>query len=402
LKKSDILFIHHCRHSGGASRSLLNYLNDIRERVNIYLLVPKGEIENTLKKLHLNFLAILGVSQFDNSEIGYYRGKRWLVLIRELFFTIFCLASLIKLKSKRFSAVHLNELSLISLVIFVRFIFSCLIIVHVRTVQRPKKNFRSRIISYLINNYVDQLICIDQTVLESLEVYEIKIPIKIVRNSLRKKEFNKTYIPYNSSDEITRVGMVSNFLIYKGIFDFYEAASILIKERKISNIEFHLFGDNFREMTSLKGRLMQIFGFQLDVKSKLIDKISSDSLSSKFFLRGYEGRLEKVYENLDILCFPSHLNAIGRPVIEASYFKIPSIVSLRHNKENDYIENDVSGIIIQEKNHIELANAIEDLHTNKEKRLNMGISAYSHIENLFSHKNNLNEFLEVFKSFKLV
>ena len=155
-------------------------------------------------------------------------------------------------------------------------------------------------------------------------------------------------------------------------------------------------------MTSLKGRLMQIFGFQLDVKSKLIDKISSDSLSSKFFLRGYEGSLEKVYENLDILCFPSHLNAIGRPVIEASYFKIPSIVSLRHLKENDYIENDVSGIIIQEKNHIELANAIEDLHMNKEKRLNMGISAYSHIESLFSHKNNLNEFLEVFKSFKLV
>ena len=54
--------------------------------------------------------------------------------------------------------------------------------------------------------------------------------------------------------------------------------------------------------------------------------------------------------------------------------------------------NDSTGIIIDEKNPSELANSIYDLHKNIDKRLLMGKKAFGHIQNLFSHQENLDKF----------
>ena len=145
-----------------------------------------------------------------------------------------------------------------------------------------------------------------------------------------------------ASNQITKVALVSNFLVYKGIFDFYEAAHILKKTNRIENIEFQVYGDNFREMNDLKGKLMQFLGFQFDIGKELKKKIKSDSLEDHFKLKGFADDLEKVYENIDILCFPSHLNAVGRPVIEAGIHGKPSIVSLRNKENSDYLINNLT------------------------------------------------------------
>ena len=121
-----VLFIHHCRHSGGASRSLLNFLSSIKEDINIFLLIPRGQLEETLKKENLKFLSILGLAQFDNSEIGHYRGKRWLILIREFIFLFASIFSIFKLRNYKFSAIHVNEMSLIIVAIFYKIFFLAL------------------------------------------------------------------------------------------------------------------------------------------------------------------------------------------------------------------------------------------------------------------------------------
>ena len=56
--------------------------------------------------------------------------------------------------------------------------------------------------------------------------------------------------------------------------------------------------------------------------------------------------LNKYYKNIDIMCFPSRMNALGRPVLEAASFKIPSIVCLK-DKFNDTIKNNHSGYVIK-------------------------------------------------------
>ena len=41
------------------------------------------------------------------------------------------------------------------------------------------------------------------------------------------------------------------------------------KTNRIENIEFQVYGDNFREMNDLKGKLMQFLGFQFDIGKEL-------------------------------------------------------------------------------------------------------------------------------------
>ncbi len=390
-EKGSILFVHHNRHSGGASKSLFSYLKALNEKFNIHLILPKGTVSKDPILKDFELIPTIGVSQFDNSEIGFYQGRRWLILIREIFFFFPSVISILKLKNKKFSVVHLNEISLVFIGVLAKLVFSCPTILHVRTVQNNERNLRSRLISYLINQFIDEIICIDKTVLNSLKVYKINTPIQVVRNSFDKNKEPKDKKQF-ASNQITKVALVSNFLVYKGIFDFYEAAHILKKTNRIENIEFQVYGDNFREMNDLKGKLMQFLGFQFDIGKELKKKIKSDSLEDHFKLKGFADDLEKVYENIDILCFPSHLNAVGRPVIEAGIHGKPSIVSLRNKENSDYLINNLTGIITSEKNPNELANSIYDLHKNIDKRLLMGEKALEHVKNLFSYQENLVKF----------
>ena len=361
------------------------------------MLTPAGQIEDNLKINKIDYRSVYGVPQFDNSEIGFYRGKRWLILLREFLFFCSSIFAVLKISKENYEAVHLNEISLIFFGVITKTIFSCPTIMHVRTLQNNKKNIRSKFISFLINKYIDQIICIDKRVLNSLDVYEIKVPVEVIRNSFvenKSKLTNKT-----SNNKVTKVGMVSNFLVYKGIFEFYEAAKILINDKKVEKIEFHIYGDNFREMNSFKGRLMQQFGFQTDIKKELEKRIEEDSLLDKFILKGFSNNLDEVYHNIDILCFPSHLNAVGRPVIEAAIYKKPSIVSLRDKEGNDYIVNNLTGLIVDEKNPGELANGIYKLHIDVKKRIMMGDKAFQHFEESFSYKKNSEKFIDVLSKF---
>ena len=150
-EKGSILFIHHNRHSGGASKSLFSYLKALNEKFDIHLILPKGTVSKDPILKDFELIPTIGVSQFDNSEIGFYQGRRWLVLIREIFFFFPSVISILKLKNKKFSVVHLNEISLILIGVLAKLVFSCPTILHVRTVQNNERNLRSRLISYLIN-----------------------------------------------------------------------------------------------------------------------------------------------------------------------------------------------------------------------------------------------------------
>ena len=124
-EKESILFIHHNRHSGGASKSLFSYLKSLNEKFDIHLIFPKGTVSKDPILKDFELIPTIGVSQFDNSEIGFYQGRRWLVLIREIFFIFPSIISILKLKNKKFSVVHLNEISLIFIGVLAKLTFSC-------------------------------------------------------------------------------------------------------------------------------------------------------------------------------------------------------------------------------------------------------------------------------------
>ena len=68
--------------------------------------------------------------------------------------------------------------------------------------------------------------------------------------------------------------------------------------------------------------------------------------------------ISAVYSGMDVLCFPSHLNAAGRPVFEAAFFRKPCILAIE-NPQSDTMIDYVTGICIPEKEPLELFNAIK-------------------------------------------
>jgi len=86
----SVLYIHHCGVFGGSSRSLLEIIKAFPEKsVKPYLITQKGITSKIFKDLGIETIETIGISQFDNTKIGYYRGFRWLILLREFFYIIF-------------------------------------------------------------------------------------------------------------------------------------------------------------------------------------------------------------------------------------------------------------------------------------------------------------------------
>jgi glycosyltransferase involved in cell wall biosynthesis len=110
----------------------------------------------------------------------------------------------------------------------------------------------------------------------------------------------------------------------------------------------------------------------------------------------FTSNIHKIYEAIDILCFPSHLNAVGRPVLEAALFKVPSIVAITNPIDDTIIDNE-TGICIKPKDPKGLADAIEYFYSRPEEITRMGELAYKLALKNFDIKKNAKKILEIYE-----
>ena len=79
------------------------------------------------------------------------------------------------------------------------------------------------------------------------------------------------------------------------------------------------------ELTVKNSLLIYLLSF-LGIKknfNKKINNFINDNYNCTFL--GNVAKLERFYSQVDLIVFPSRMNALGRPIIEASYYIIPSI-----------------------------------------------------------------------------
>ena len=99
---------------------------------------------------------------------------------------------------------------------------------------------------------------------------------------------------------------------------------------------------------------------------------------------------------MDVLCFPSHLDAPGRPVFEAAFFSVPSIVAVRKPRA-DTLVNGVTGIAVTPRDAVALADAIERLARNPSEARRLGGAARAMAERTFDVRSNAAQLLEVYR-----
>ena len=121
-----VLYIDGVGVYGGACRSLFENVRLLKGKdVDPYFIIQKGSVLKYYGQLSNKIISVLGISRFDNTEYSYYKGFRWLILLREIFFIPFTLYAFInaKLKWKKFDIIHVNELTEILPILLSKFFF---------------------------------------------------------------------------------------------------------------------------------------------------------------------------------------------------------------------------------------------------------------------------------------
>ncbi len=369
-----LLFINHSSSTGGAQRSLYEYLKLINKdkKNEIYLLSPSSDNELLKEFRTINFRFI---PQFYNGIKSYYRGYRWFLLIREftyfLLFFIFCIY--LKVTYKKFDLIYFNDITLLPCLIL-KFFFKSKYVSALRSKQRLKKNFVYKYLKKLCDKYLFKIISIDNDIFNSS--YSINKTI-ICRNIFK---FNKKY-KKKVKDNNFIVGYIGTFLKEKGIENFYNVAKIFSKKK------YNKFKIKFYAIGKIPDKNLKFY------LSSLLQNpyfIPNDQLGN-FYLLGDTNKLDSVYNKVDLMTFISKVKAIGRPVLEASFFNVPSIVYL-NEKKSDYIINNFTGYIIEEGNINEVVKKIIYLYKRRDLLSKFGHNAYKNSLKKFDPKSNFLRF----------
>lgn len=386
-----ILFVHSTSSFGGASKSLSELGKYLSKSARLNVVTPSGNVVPFFKSAGF-IVHPFNISQFNHTEYGYYRGLRWVVLLRELIFFPFSLYKLNKLiKSNHFDLVHLNEVTLLPWSLFFKN-KGLPVVVHVRSVYKPFNNsFRDRLFMSLFRKYADHVIAIDETVKASLPA---DLPISVIHNGL---SFNQGY-PKPKEFELSsnlelNVCIVGSLLRLKGLYEFIESCKILVD--KGLNIKFHIAGTNTRKkgiVTSLYKR----FGLYDDVEGDLRNFVIENRLEDNVIFHGLVKDISGFYQNMDVVCFPSYYNAPGRPVFEAAYYGIPSIVAVDRPTKDTIIHNE-TGLVIEKPSSQLLSAEIEKLYFDKDLLSKLGKGARKLAEDHYSLERNAARVFEIYE-----
>ena len=190
-------------------------------------------------------------------------------------------------------------------------------------------------------------------------------------------------------------GFLGVLVELKGIFELLEAMHIL-KQRGV-NIRCLVAGENARQLSRWKAWLLAKFGFGRDVRAELEALIKRHGLRQHVELLGFVADVRTLYPQLDILCFPSHLNAAGRPVFEAAFYGIPSVVAVR-DPVADAVIHEVTGLAIAEPQPPLIADALQRLVEDPELRGRLGAQARGWAKQTFTIESNAARMAELYQA----
>jgi glycosyltransferase involved in cell wall biosynthesis len=367
-----VLYLHSAATFGGASKSLIELYSRLREiGVEGVVLTPAGSASTAFAEAGMDVRAVKGLSQFDNTRFGYYRNLRWLILLRELFLLPSSVFGLWRLRRERFDLIHVNEVTLLPIGLLAKKLLGVPMVVHVRSLQRePRSGRRTRLINKWLREQAAAVVAIDHTVARTLEP---DLPLHVVHNGFR---IDVACAPEGSVNERgnqpLRVGFLGVLIPSKGIYELIEAIRIL-KERGV-RIECLIAGENAHQLSGISAWALRTLGFARDVRAELTAMIDHNGLRDCVRLLGFVGDVRTLYPKLDVLCFSSHLDAAGRPVFEAAFYGIPSIVAIA-NPTSDALVHGVTGLAIPRPEPKLIADALEKLVREPDYRRTLGRQA---------------------------
>jgi glycosyltransferase involved in cell wall biosynthesis len=397
----SVLYIHPIGAFGGASRSLLELLRAFPPgAVEPKLIMPRGQVAEIFAATGSPLITARGISQLDFTRFGFYRGLRWLILLREIYFLPGTVWALFQARRRwgHIDLIHVNEGSVLLPALLAKALFHRPLLIHVRSVQQTEGiALRARFRDWVLARWAEAVVAIDDTVRASLPA---GLSVEVVHNSFTpdRQEAADPRIDALAgrlNSESLRVGMIGNLLAAKGVYEFLEAARLCIQVHKV-NVDFVIVGSNPRQLSGLHGMVLKTLGWAHDVESDVEQFVARHDLATCIHRLEFTPNISSVYRLLDVVCFPSYLDAVGRPVIEAAWFGIPCIAAVERPAPDTFRDGE-TGLRVPPRDPEALARTIVDLTKDRELVLRMGEAARRLAVTNFDSCQNAQHMLRIYE-----
>lgn len=394
-----VLYLHMTGAFGGASRSLF-------EAIRAF---PAGAVEAKFVTQRGTAAAVFsevgevepsrGMAQVDHTRYSHYRGVRWLVLLREVAFLPFTTAALWRAKRRwgRVDLIHLNEFTGLVPLWIARRMFGAPAIVHVRSIAHDDVRCRRTLwLHRCLRREAAAIIAIDENVRSSLPG---DLNVEVIHNGFAPNQSDgpdeafERRLPVLRADSF-KVGFVGNLLRVKGIEELIEAAR-LTRDRGL-DVEFIVVGDDARPGRGFSERILNALGLKQDLRADIEAALDRYRLRDRVHLVGFTTQIARAYRLMDVLCFPSHYDAPGRPIFEAGFFGVPSIVAVQQPRSDTLIHG-VTGLAVAPRSAEQLASAIEAMAVDHVSTRRMGEAAKALAERICDVQRNAEHLLDLYR-----
>jgi glycosyltransferase involved in cell wall biosynthesis len=387
--KKKIIVLNNSARFGGPQKSIIQNINILKENFEFIIITPKGSSLKNFLNNKIKCIISPELPQFENTLFNYYFGLKWLIIFRELIrffnFLIFLIANRKSNEFQQIDVVHSNEINLIPAVYLVRKILKPKkIISHCRSLQNNKKTFISKKLKKIYYKNLDEFIFIDKIVAKTVDT---KLPKNIIYNSFNKENVLKSKKTKNKFI----IGVAGNISDVKGT-DFIIETFKELKKKNISNIYLYILGDI--PGNSFLSKIADIIGIKKNYH-KYLEKIQN--LENIFFL-GYRDKIEDFYQNINLLCFPTKINAVGRTIIEASQFKIPCVITTSPKIKDLDIANDQNSFFFKNRNKKKFANKLIEISKDKLRCKLFGEKIFRHICKKCKIEENTNKLRYIYNN----
>lgn len=400
----NILYIDGVGPFGGASRSLFETVRILKEQHGVapHFLSARGSASVLYNQVAVDTVSTRGLSRFDNTEYSHYRGLRWLVLLRELAYVPFTIGAILRAKSRwsGIDAIHVNEITELIPGLLAKMAFKVPLVVHVRSAQsKNARSWRSRWINRMLRRHVDATIAIDETVRATLPA---DLPVTVVHNAFTaqgsatpdQRMVALMEDPERFAPGSLKIGFVGNLHVSKGILDLIDAARIV---REAGHpVSYAIVGGHTRNDSGFKGLLMKLAGLSQNLQDDVVQRIEAHGLSKVFHLLGPTHDIQSVYSRIDVLCFPSHFDAPGRPIFEAAFSAVPCITCVSEPRKDTVVPG-VTGLVVPGRDPQALARAIAQLAQDREAVRQMGENSRQLAHDNFEPAKNAGKVVNLYR-----
>ncbi len=396
-----VLFVNHYGVFGGAQRSMLEMINSFPDgSVEPVIVSPKGNAISVFKRGNIEVYPVFGICKFDHTRYSYYRGIRWFVLLREMMYFIPTAWFFLKNKSKfkDIDLVHINEITCLAPLVLAKRILKKPVVLHARAVMNSNNHlFRTKKVNQYFDKYADIILAIDETVGASLLTK--KKPI-VIHNGLqmdsvlnRTKDQELEHILSTVPKRKLTLGFIGTVSPAKGIIELVEAVRNCVIEGM--DINLVIIGNNHVAKNTWVSKMLKKLHLTYNAVSMIDDFITEHTLQNFIHRIGFSTDLITFYKFIDVVAFPSHYNALGRPVFEAAFFNKPAIVAINNPLPDTFVEN-TTGLSVQVNNPESIYLAIRKLYNNPMLIEEMGKGAYQLAIKNFDIKKNAKKVVDLY------